>query len=277
MKNIKFGTSGNPPNFFKSEFGKNRINAVNWISSIGLNAYEVLMTYGARTRPEVAEEIGKRAKELGIHLTVHGPYYVVFTSDKEGVFERSVEELLKTLKLAEIMGAEAVVFHPGFKNVENPVERCIKGIKEVKKRYNGPVEIHPETMGKKSQLGSLDEVIHICRETECKPCLDFAHIHAREGGSLKDVDSFREIILKVKSELGEDTIKNLHCHFYPVEYGEKGEKHHRAVTEENVFPKFEHFAPVIKEFKIEPILISESRDSQDIGALQMRDHIGGLK
>ena len=42
---IRYGTSGNPPNFFKSKFGKDRVNAPDWIKSIGLNAYERMMTY----------------------------------------------------------------------------------------------------------------------------------------------------------------------------------------------------------------------------------------
>jgi deoxyribonuclease IV len=276
MNNIKFGTSGNPPNFFKSKFGKNRINAVDWINEIGLNAYEYLMTYGARTRPEVAKEVGEKARRLGVKLSVHAPYYVVFTSEKEGTFENSVNEMVKTLKLAEIMGAEKIVFHPGYHNVPNPSERIIKGINEVKKIYAGPVKILPETMGKKSQYGSLKEVLHICKETGCELCLDFAHIHAREGGSLNSVEDFRKIILEVERVLGREVVERLHCHFYPVEFTEKGEKVHRAHFEKNYFPHFEHFLPVIKEFNMNPTLISESRDSQDGGALEMKEMVNKL-
>ena len=271
MKNIKYGTSGNPPNFFKSKFEKKRINAVEWIHDIGLNAYEYLMTYGARTRPGVAEYVGKRAKELGVQLSVHAPYYIVFTSDKEGTFENSINEMVKTLRLAEIMGADRIVFHPGYHNVENPLDRIVKGIKEVKKIYTGPVRILPETMGRGSQFGSVDEVLEICKATDCEPCLDFAHVHARGGGSLKSVEDFRKIALKIKKVLGIKALRRLHCHFYPVEFNEKGEKKHRAYYEKEFFPQFQHFLPVIKEFKMEPTLISESRDSQDGGALEMKN------
>ena len=267
---IRFGTSGNPPNFFKSEFGKKRINAVNWINSIGLNAYEYLMTYGARTRPEVAKKIKEEAKKLGVALSVHAPYYIVFTSDKENVFDNSVKEMVKTLNLAELMGAEKVVFHPGYNNVPNPSERVIKGIRKVKTLYNGKVKILPETMGKKSQFGSLKDILYICKETNCEPCLDFAHLHAREGGSLNSSEDFRKIILKVKKVLGLRVVKRLHCHFSPVEFNEKGEKKHRSYFEREYFPHFEHFLPIIKEFNMKPTLISESRDSQDGAALEMK-------
>lgn len=270
MHKIRYGTSGNPPNFFKSKFGKNRINAVDWIHDIGLNAYEYLMTYGARTKEEVAKEVGEKAKKLDVQLSIHAPYYIVFTSEKEGTFENSVKEMVKTLKLAEIMGATKIIFHPGYHNIENPAERIVKGIKEVKKQYKGSVKILPETMGKKSQFGSVDEVLDICKRVNCEPCLDFAHVHAREGGSLKSVEDFREIALKIKKVLGDEVLKRLHCHFYPVEFSEKGEKVHRAYFEKSYFPQFQHFLPVIEEFKMNPTLISESKDSQDGGALEMK-------
>lgn len=269
-KKIKIGTSGNPPNFFKSEFGKDRINALDWISSIGLNAYELLMTYGARTKPENAKIIGDKAKKLNVSLSVHAPYYVVLSSPKQEVFENSIKELVKTLKLAEVMGAEKVVFHPGFKNHEKAMENCINGIKEVKKIYNGSVKLLPETMGLKSQLGSLQEVLQICIETDCEPCIDFAHIHAREGGILKNKENFENIVVEIKEKLGEEILRRLHCHFYPVEFNEKGEKKHRAYNEKEFHPQFENFATIIKEFGMEPTLISESRDSQDLAALEMK-------
>ena len=277
MTKIRYGTSGNPPNFFSSKFGKKRINAVEWISSIGLNAYEYLMTYGAKTKPEVAEYVGKMAKKLDIKLSVHAPYYIVFTSGKEGTFENSVNEMLKTLNLAEIMGAEKIIFHPGYHNTENPLDKIIKGINEVKKRYKGSVKILPETMGKKSQFGSVDEILKICEETGCEPCVDFAHVHSREGGSLKSVQDFRNIALKIKSRLGIDVLRRLHCHFYPVEFDDKGEKRHRAYFEKEYFPQFKHFLPVIKEFNMKPTLISESRDSQDGGALEMMEIVNNDK
>ncbi len=270
MTGIRLGTSGNPPNFFKSRFGKDRKRAVEWIRDIGLNHYEYLMTYGARTRMEVAKEVGEKARELGISLSVHAPYYVVLSSHRPEVVENSIKELVKTLKLAEAMGATKVVFHPGFNNHDKAMENCINGIKEVKKIYKGPVKILPETMGKKSQLGSLKEVIQICLETGCEPCIDFAHLHARREGSLEFKEDIRNVLLEIKDKLGKNILKRLHCHFYPVEYTEKGEKKHRAYNERDFHPKFENFASLIKEFKMEPTLVSESRDSQDGGALEMK-------
>jgi len=267
MTVIRYGTSGNPPNFFSSKYGKDKKNAVEWINSIGLNAYEYMMTYGARATEETVKYVGEKAKKLDIALSVHGPYYVVLSSEKERVLVNSVRELKKTCHLSHLMGARKVVLHPGF---GNDVDKVIKGLKEVEKDKPKDVIICPETMGKISQLGSLDQVLTICEQTECEPCVDFGHVHARTLGTLKSTKDYRKIVMEIEKRFGKKVLKRLHCHFYPVEFTDKGEKKHRAVMEKGWLPKFQHFAPVIKEFNMVPTLISESRDSQDIGALEMK-------
>ena len=265
---IRFGPAGNPPNFYESEFGKDRINAPIWCRSIGLNANERQMTYGARMKEEDAITFGQLAKKHDVALSVHGPYYVVLTSDKERVFKNSVAELIRTAHLAKLMGATKVVFHPGF---GRDATRVIEGLKEVETQKDKSVKICPETMGKISQLGSLNEVLDICENTESEPCIDFGHLHARTLGSLMEKENFREVLNEIEKRLGRLALKRLHCHFYPIEFTDKGEKVHRAVTEKDFFPQFEPFAELIKEYKMTPTLISESKNSQDIGALHMRD------
>ena len=263
MQKIRFGASGNPVNFFKSKLGKDKLGVIEWSNNLGLNAQERQMTYGARMHEEDAIEFGKRGKKFDVQLSVHGPYYVVLTSDKPRVVENSIKELSKTCYLANLMGAKRVVFHPGFGRKFDDV---IKNLKIVEKNKPKEVIIHPETMGKLCQLGDLNEVISICENTECEPCIDFGHLYARNLGKL----DFRKTLEEIEKRLGKKSLKELHCHFYPVEFGDKGEKFHRAVTEKNVFPRFIDFAPLIKEFSMNPTLISESKDSQDIGALQMK-------
>ena len=270
---IRFGAAGNPMNFFKSEFRKDRFGVLEWSKKLGLNAQERQMTYGARMKEEDAVRFGKLAKKFEIALSVHGPYYVVLTSEKPHVVENSVKELIKTARLAKLMGATKVVFHTGFGKDVNSV---IRGLKRVEKDKEEGVVICPETMGKLCQLGTVDDVLTICENTESEPCLDFAHVHARTQGSLKDKENIRKILIEIEKRLGKRSLKKLHCHFYPIEYTEKGEKVHRAVMEENVFPRFDGYAELIKEFQMEPTLISESKNSQDIGALEMKRMMGEL-
>lgn len=264
---IRYGTSGNPPNFFESKFGKDRRNALDWIDNIGLNAYEYMMTYGARTKEKKARYLGEKSKDLDIDVSVHGPYYVVLNSKKKEVQERSIKRMLKTIRLADMMNAKKIVFHPGF---GDDIKSIVKNLKIIEKDKPENIKLLPETMGKKSQTGSLNEVLEICEKTACEPCIDFGHLHARNLGSLKREEDFREVLEEVERRLGSNVLKRLHCHFYPVEFTSKGEKEHRAVMEKDVYPRFEPLSRLIREFEMKPTLISESKNSQDIGALKMK-------
>ena len=283
---IRIGTSGIPPNFWKTEFSKGKESRVNiplWISDIGLNAYEVLYTYGARMKLENAIKIKENAEKNNIWLTVHAAYYVVLTSIDPAGVKRSQGELLKAIKLADIMNAHNIILHPGYYG-EDPIkarERFINNLKPVVKEMKElgieKPRISPEIGGKKSQLGSLDDIITICENVEYTvPCIDFAHLHAREDGSLKNKDRYVEVFNEIEKRLGREALHNLHCHFYPVDYTLKGEKVHKAYNEKEYYPHFEEFGDLIKEYKMKPTLISESHDSQDLAGLDMKKYLKGI-
>jgi len=267
MGKIWFGAAGNPVNFFKSEFRKDRFGVLEWSHKLGLNAQERQMTYGARMKEEDATTFGELAKKFEMALSIHAPYYIVLTSEKESVLENSKKEMLKTCNLAKIMGAKKIIFHPGF---GSDVKKVIRNLNIIEKDKPKEVMIHPETMGKISQLGSLNDVITLCENTECLPCIDFGHLYARSLGHLKTEEEFRKVLVEIEKRLGKEVLRNLHCHFYPVDFTDKGEKVHRAVMEKNVFPRFEPFGKLIAEFEMTPTLISESKNSQEIGALAMK-------
>jgi deoxyribonuclease-4 len=80
-----------------------------------------------------------------------------------------------------------------------------------------------QTAGKSSQLGSLDEVLTLCERVDSTvPVIDWAHIHARNGGKLKTVSDFQKIVDTIEKRLGTDSVRNLHCHFTHIEFTEKG-------------------------------------------------------
>jgi len=270
---MKFGASGNPLNFFKSSMGKDKLGVVEWSHNLGLNAQERQMTYGARMHEEDAIEFGKRGKKFDVFLSVHAAYYIVLTSDKEKVVKNSISEMLKTLHLASLMDAKRIIFHPGFGTNTGVV---IKHLKTVEKDKPKGITIHPETMGKLCQLGSLNDIITICENTESLPCIDFGHLYARSLGTIKTKEDYRKVLMEIEKRLGKKVLNGLHCHFYPVDFTDKGEKKHRAVTEKKVLPVFSPLGELIKEFNMSPVLISESRDSQDIGALQMKEFMNKL-
>jgi deoxyribonuclease-4 len=124
--------------------------------------------------------------------------------------------------------------------------------------------------------------------------LDFAHLHAFNHGQLKDKQSFNVVLNIVRDKLGDDVLKYLHIHLYPVEWGARGEIRHHAFqdrvsggeqlpflplgrhVEDVYFPRYEPFLELVVEKGICPTIICEAKDSQDIGALAMKSYYFSL-
>lgn len=188
-----------------------------------LKVCEIAFTYSVYIKnKEDAKRIRKKAKELGIDLTIHASYYVNLNSSEQEKVESSKKRILKCAEIGEIMGAKVVVFHPGYygkdrQNAFSNIKLRIKEMQDYVKKKNWKIKLAPETMGKVNVFGSPEEISNLVRDTGCSFCLDFAHILARE----KKVD-----FKKIKKLF---PYKNWHCHFSGIEYGEKGEKYHKRV------------------------------------------------
>ena len=72
---IRFGPAG---------FGMPPLEGLEHTKELGLTAAEVEFTYGVRMNNKTAEQLGIKAKKLGIALSVHAPYYInLATPDKK--------------------------------------------------------------------------------------------------------------------------------------------------------------------------------------------------
>jgi deoxyribonuclease-4 len=67
----------------------------------------------------------------------------------------------------------------------------------------------------------------------------------------------------------------MHCHFTKIEFTDKGERRHHTLEEERYGPSFDMLAEIIAEFKLRPVIISES-PLLDIDAIRMRDTLQSL-
>ena len=293
MKNkIKFCVAGYPINFFNSKYGKKRENLFTWIEEIGLDGIELQCTYGIRMKEEQANLYRELAKSHNLILTIHAPYYISLASKNEDVVERSKLEIKKAFELAKILDVKRIIFHPGAgygktsKDRQDGLKRLIDALNSIKNDIDTEhIKIYPEIGGKVNQLGSLDEIIEICKKVDyARPCIDLAHLHARELGSMNSKDKIVDVLKKIESELGRNTLEETHFHVYPVDYTDKGEKIHKAFGEKKedsqlslfeedneYMPKAQDYIAAIKEMGIEPITICEAHNTQDIGALLMKD------
>jgi deoxyribonuclease-4 len=214
MSKIKFGPGGLGP-------VKDAVKNLERFAELGLRACEIEFTYGPYIKnKEDAVEIGKRAKELGIFLSIHAPYFVNLNSKDEEKVEASKKRILRCCEIGSWMSARRVVFHPGFYSgmkSEEVVERVSLEILEVMgecKKKGWDVEVCPEVMGKVNVFGSLSEVAGLVERTGCGFCVDVAHVLARYG---------RYEFSKIEEAFPQ---KRWHVHFSGMEFGEKGERRH---------------------------------------------------
>ncbi len=272
-----FGVAGVPTNYK----GKLK-NLFPWLKEMGLNAYEIQCVYGFKVS-DVNKSIFLEEKQNGFYFSIHAPYYINLGSLNSAVVERSKTNMKEGIELAKTIGVNRIIFHPGGghnnteKGRQQAIEQLISSVNEFTHQVDmGEVRLYPEIGGKTASLGSIDEIIKICKECEyCYPCIDIAHLHAREIGSLTTKQDIKQKLQKIKDEIPEKFDK-IHFHAYTICYGDKGEikhlKHGDTMPDGSAgMPNLNDFIDVIKEMEIAPWVISEALDSQEIGAKFMRD------
>jgi len=217
---IKLGPAGN--------CDKDIISSVKRLKVLGLDAQEVEFTYGVNLSIARAKEAGELAKSLGIELSVHAPYYINLLSEEKKKITASKNRILMSAERAHFLNAAHLVFHAAYygklsrqEAYSRVKEEIVDLMAEIKKR-KWHVVLAPETTGKASQFGDLDELLKLSKEAGCGLCVDFAHLKARTQGSM----GYDEMVQRIKHE------KHVHSHFSGIEYTAKGERRH-LVTPEN--------------------------------------------
>lgn len=255
---LLFGTAGVP----HKTPSNSTLDGVQQIAKMGLDCLEVEFVKGVKMGGDMARAIRREAESNNVTLSVHAPYYVNLNSLEQGKRLASQERLLSSARMAELCGAESVVFHSGYYGRNTPEEayETIKqGIEEVVsilKKDRSRVILRPETMGKKTQFGSLEEILRLCREIDgVLPCIDFSHIHARDGKANRYTE-FQRILRKIEKKLGGEALKNIHLHISGAEYGEKGELKHINLKDSDFH--YDEWIQALKDMEVEGMVICES-------------------
>lgn len=281
---IKFGPSGNSQIFYNDGY-KTSLEAPKWLKEHNLEAYEYSFGRMFNMSHEKAKELGKNAEENGILVSVHAPYYINLANPSDEAFERNINYLLTSLAYLVDFKGNQCVFHPGSCGKETRdvafarlMSRMDKLLEKVYLAGYGNLYICPETMGKSQQLGSVKEIVEMCKLDKCLiPTFDFGHINAVTGGTLKTADDYKKILDLAYNELGEFKTKNLHIHFSKIEYTSKGEVKHLTLDDTVYGPEFEPLAKVIKEMGLEPTIICESKGTMMEDAMKLKEIYGGIK
>ena len=275
---IKFGPSGNSLSFYEMGY-KHTVQAPEYLEKFGLDCFEYSFGRGITLSAEKALEIGGAFASAGKEISVHAPYFINFANPDDEAVEKSYGYVINSAKYLALFGGRRLVFHPaaqGKASREEAFARTADRLKILRDRIyeSGMTDIMycPETMGKLAQIGTLEEVVELCKIDDIfTPAIDFGHINAREQGSLRTVSDYKSRLEYAISELGYERMKNFHVHFSKIMYGGKGEIKHLTFADDEYGPEFGPLAAALKELRLEPYIVSESDGTQAEDARSMKD------
>ncbi len=263
MAGLLFGTAGIP----RSTRIKSTQSGIERIAELGLGCMEMEFVQGVRMSEAGAHLVAETAARTGVKLSAHAPYFINFNAHELEKIRASQERLLQTARVAWLCGAESVVFHPAFYLGDSPekaydtVKKYLRETLTQLKEENNRVCIRPETMGKPSQFGTVEEILNLCTELEgLGICMDFAHWHARTGG-LNSHREFASILQQIEEKLGRAALDNMHIHVSGIAYGEKGERKHLTLKESDF--QYTELLKALKDYDVKGIIICESPNLEE--------------
>ena len=259
MKELLFGTAGIP----HSAKGMGTVEGIKQVKKLGLGAMELEFVQNVNISEKVAPEVKKTAKDEDLVLTCHGQYYVNLASLEKAKLEASKKRLWLAAKTATDCGCWSVLWHMAFyqgqpkEKVFEQVKSAVKELVKKLKDHGSNIWVRPETTGKASQWGDLQECIRLAQEVEqVLPCIDFSHLHARSNGKENSFEEFKNTLAQLEKGLGKEALQNLHCHVSGINYTDKGERNHLDLPDSDM--NYKELLKALNEFKARGVIISES-------------------
>ena len=273
---ILFGTAGTP----HSSAERSSVEGIKRVRELGLDAMELEFVRGVRMGRETAEEVKKTAEENRVRLSVHAPYYINLNSLEAEKRTASIKRIYDSARVGYWAGAKIVTFHPAYyhkmkqEEVTSTVAKQLKELVESLKKEGIDMLVAPETCGKKSQFGSLEEVLELCRRVKgLRPMIDFSHLHARCNGCLKEKQDFLKQLELIK-EADRSFLDELQMHVSGINYSEKGERNHLNLNESDFC--YKGLLEALREKNVSGTIICESPNIEE-DALLMKKYYKSLQ
>ena len=107
-----FGPGGNSESFYAAG-KKSTKQAPAWLKEVGLDAYEYEAGNGIAAGEAALREIGEAAREHGILMSLHTPYFISLSGVDIEKRLKSIDYIEKSLWAANLIGADTIVIHCG--------------------------------------------------------------------------------------------------------------------------------------------------------------------
>ena len=270
-----FGPAGNADSFpYKSS-----ADAPRWLAQLGLDCYEYQCGKGVNVGAATARKIGAAAREAGVRLSLHAPYFINLANPDPDSLQKTIGYITAACQAADWMGAGRVVIHSGAlmkRTRREALDTARESLRAVIAACDdagyGHIALCPETMGKINQLGDLDEVLELCTlDARLVPCVDFGHLYARSLGELTGEEACEAMLDCIRAVLGEARASAFHSHFSKIQFTPNGgEKMHLTFDQEDFGPDPAPLMAAIARRGWSPTFICESAGTQAEDALTMK-------
>jgi deoxyribonuclease-4 len=257
MGDLRIGPSGLPeaPSFE---------DAAAWLTTHGYRAVEIGFAGGFWLDYESAPLLGETMRAADVVVSVHAPLAAFMGHvAREKKFKMALGMLDHTAGLAKAVGAEVIVFHPGFllgRERERAIADVVDQLGDLRSRLESKDRLVPfgvEVMGRVRELGTLDDVLAIASQVDfVRPVLDFAHMHATSDGAYVGVDDFASALEAADEVM--DAGAPFHVHFSDIAYANRNETKHLPYGEGTL--RAEPLRDALERFERPATVISESPD-----------------
>ncbi len=255
---LNFLTAGMP----KATKGSYK-EAFDIIKSMELDGMELEFVHGVRMSDTTRSLVKEIRQNENFILTAHCPFYINLNAQEEEKVLASVNRIIETAQAAHDVGAFSITYHAAYymggdkETVFEQVKKCNDLVNTALANAGIEVWVRPETTGKGTQWGDLDEVIRLSKEFDMVlPCIDFSHLHARSGGEFNTYDEFSRIFEKIGNELGAGALRAFHGHLAGILYTAKGERSHLNLEESDM--NYKDLLKAFKAFDVRGALTCES-------------------
>ena len=279
----KFGPAGNSASFFEMGY-KESLQVPEYVEKMGLDCFEYQCGRGVNIGTDKATRLGELARQKGITLSLHAPYYISMSSVEEQKRINSIKYIMDSAIAVNAMGGNRIIVHTGSCGkisrelaLKLAIDTMKMSLSALDEAGLGHIHICPETMGKVNQLGTLEEVMSLCSIDErLIPCIDFGHLNAREQGYFKSLADYNSVFETIENRLGKYRLNCFHSHFSKIEYTVGGEKKHLTFEDDVYGPDFEPVMEIVAKKGLNPTFICESNGTQAEDAKSMKDYYVSL-
>lgn len=190
-----------------------------------------------RTRMPLAGEVHEYKKELEKsnvrEVYLHASYLVNLASSSPEIYAYSIQSLADHLRIADMLGAEGVIFHLGSTKGGTREEGFLREIEAIKKillLVPGSTKLIMEnTAGGGDKIGAeiadIARILHSVKSPRVKVCYDTAH--GFEAGLVETYTpaSVKKLFDEFDKELGVENIVAIHANDSKTLSGSKHDQH----------------------------------------------------